>query len=42
MVEYKIADESLAEKGKEALTIDENKMPVTDQVIRDRFAKENT
>ncbi|TFF95376.1 MAG: adenosylhomocysteinase [Promethearchaeota archaeon] len=40
MVEYKIADESLAEKGKEALTIAENKMPVTAQVIRDRFAKE--
>jgi adenosylhomocysteinase len=40
MVNYKIADESLAEKGKEALYIAENKMPVTANVIRERFAKE--
>ncbi|MFX1312889.1 MAG: adenosylhomocysteinase [Promethearchaeota archaeon] len=40
MVNYKIADESLAEKGKEALYIAENKMPVTAKVIRNRFAKE--
>jgi len=40
MVNYKIADESLAEKGKEALYIAENKMPVTAKVIRKRFEKE--
>ncbi|MFX1488039.1 MAG: adenosylhomocysteinase [Promethearchaeota archaeon] len=40
MVNYKVADESLAEKGMEALYIAENKMPVTSQVIRDRFNKE--
>ncbi|MFX1410520.1 MAG: adenosylhomocysteinase, partial [Promethearchaeota archaeon] len=40
MVEYKVADESLAEKGKEALYIAERKMPVTAKVIRDRFVKE--
>ncbi|MBD3254989.1 MAG: adenosylhomocysteinase [Candidatus Lokiarchaeota archaeon] len=40
MVKYKIADESLAEKGKEALYIAENKMPVTAGIIRDRFKKE--
>jgi len=40
MVNYKVADESLAEKGKEALYIAENKMPVTSKVIRDRFTKE--
>ena len=40
MVNYKVADESLAEKGKEALYIAENKMPVTAKVIRERFAKE--
>lgn len=40
MVDYKIADESLAEKGKEALYIAQNKMPVTAQVIRDRFSEE--
>ena len=40
MVNYKIADESLAEKGKEALYIAENKMPITAKVIRERFAKE--
>ncbi len=40
MVNYKVADESLAEKGKEALYIAENKMPVTAKVLRDRFAKE--
>ena len=40
MVNYKVADESLAEKGKEALYIAENKMPVTAKIIRDRFTKE--
>ena len=40
MVNYKIADESLAEKGEEALYIAESKMPVTAKVIRERFAKE--
>ncbi len=40
MVNYKVADESLAEKGKEALYIAENKMPVTAKVIRKRFEKE--
>ena len=40
MVNYKVADESLAEKGKEALYIAENKMPVTAKVIRERFIKE--
>jgi adenosylhomocysteinase len=40
MVNYKVADESLAEKGKEAIYIAENKMPVTAKVLRERFAKE--
>jgi adenosylhomocysteinase len=40
MVNYKVADESLAEKGKEALYIAESKMPVTARIIRERFAKE--
>ncbi len=40
MVKYKVADENLAEKGKESLYIAENKMPVTARVIRDRFSKE--
>jgi adenosylhomocysteinase len=40
MVNYKVADEALAEKGKEALYIAENKMPVTSKVLRERFAKE--
>ncbi len=40
MVNYKIADESLAEKGKESLYVAENKMPVTAKIIRERFAKE--
>lgn len=40
MVEYKVADESLAEQGKEALYIAERKMPVTAKVIRDRFTEE--
>jgi adenosylhomocysteinase len=40
MVNYKVADERLAEKGKEALYIAENKMPVTAKVIRERFSKE--
>ncbi|MFX1324886.1 MAG: adenosylhomocysteinase [Promethearchaeota archaeon] len=37
MVNFKIADESLAEKGKESLYIAENKMPVTAKVIRKQF-----
>ncbi|MFX0037715.1 MAG: adenosylhomocysteinase [Promethearchaeota archaeon] len=40
MVNYKVADESLANRGKEALYIAENKMPVTAKVIRERFQKE--
>lgn len=40
MVNYKVADESLTNKGKEALYLAENKMPVTSKVIRDRFAQE--
>ena len=40
MVNYKVADESLAEKGKGALYIAESKMPVTARVIRDRFEKD--
>ena len=40
MTNYKVADESLAEKGKEALYIAESKMPVTAKVIRERFQKE--
>ncbi|NHJ24601.1 MAG: adenosylhomocysteinase [Candidatus Lokiarchaeota archaeon] len=40
MVNFKIADEKLAEKGKEALYIAESKMPVTAKVIRERFEKE--
>ncbi|MFX1338179.1 MAG: adenosylhomocysteinase [Promethearchaeota archaeon] len=40
MVKYKVADENLAEKGKEAIYIAENKMPVTANIIRERFAKE--
>lgn len=40
MVNYKVADENLAEKGREALYIAENKMPVTAKVIRERFEKE--
>lgn len=40
MVNYKVADESLTEKGKEALYLAENKMPVTSRIIRDRFTKE--
>ncbi|MFW9950051.1 MAG: adenosylhomocysteinase [Candidatus Thorarchaeota archaeon] len=40
MVKYKIADENLAEKGREALYIAESKMPVTANVIRKRFEKE--
>jgi len=40
MVNYKVADENLAEQGKEALYIAENKMPVTAKVIRERFEKE--
>ena len=40
MVNYKVADESLAEEGKEALYIAESKMPVTARVIRERFEKE--
>ena len=40
MVNYKVADENLAEKGKEALYIAESKMPVTAEIIRKRFSKE--
>jgi len=40
LVNFKIADEKLAEKGKEALYIAESKMPVTAKVIRERFEKE--
>lgn len=40
MVKYKVADESLAKKGKEALYIAERKMPVVAKVIRERFEKE--
>ncbi len=40
MVNYKVADENLAEQGKEALYIAENKMPVTAKVIRERFERE--
>ena len=40
MVNFKVADESLAEKGLEALYVAENKMPVTAKVLRERFAKE--
>ena len=40
MVKYKVADENLAVKGKEAMYIAESKMPVTAKTIRERFAKE--
>jgi len=40
MVNYKVADENLAEQGKEALYIAESKMPVTVEIIRERFQKE--
>lgn len=40
MVNYKVADENLAEKGKEALYVAESKMPVTADIIRKRFSKE--
>jgi adenosylhomocysteinase len=40
MVNFKVADEKLAEKGKEALYIAESKMSVTAIVIRTRFEKE--
>ncbi|MFW9987041.1 MAG: adenosylhomocysteinase [Candidatus Odinarchaeota archaeon] len=40
MVNYKVADEGLAEKGKEALYIAESKMHVTAKIIRERFQKE--
>jgi len=40
MVNYKVADENLATKGKEAIYIAESKMPVTAKVIRERFVKE--
>ena len=40
MVNYKVADENLAEKGREALYIAESKMPVTAEIIRERFSKE--
>jgi adenosylhomocysteinase len=40
MVNFRVADESLVEKGKEALYIAESKMPITAKVIRERFQKE--
>ncbi len=40
MVNYKVADENLAKKGKEALYVAESKMPVTADIIRKRFSKE--
>ncbi|MFW9940693.1 MAG: adenosylhomocysteinase [Candidatus Thorarchaeota archaeon] len=40
MVNYKVANVSLADRGKEALYIAESKMPVTAKVIRERFEKE--
>ena len=40
MTKYRVADESRAEKGKEALYIAESKMPITAKVIRKRFQKE--
>ena len=40
MVNFKIADESLASKGDEALYVAENKMPVTTGIIRKRFEEE--
>ncbi|MFX1279767.1 MAG: adenosylhomocysteinase [Promethearchaeota archaeon] len=40
MVNHKVADESLAEKGKKALYLAESKMPVTAKTIRERFKKE--
>jgi len=40
MENFKVADMDLAEKGKEALYVAESKMPVTGQVIRERFEKE--
>ena len=40
MVNYKVADENLAEKGKEALYVAESKMPVTAEIIRKRFSNE--
>ncbi len=40
MVNYKVANESLADQGKEALYIAESKMPVTAKVIRERFQRE--
>ncbi|MFX0146833.1 MAG: adenosylhomocysteinase [Candidatus Hodarchaeota archaeon] len=40
MVNYKVADESLAAQGMEALYIAESKMPVTAKVIRERFQRE--
>ncbi len=40
MINYKVADETLAEQGREALYIAENKMPVISKVIRERFERE--
>ena len=40
MVNFKVANEKLAEKGKEALYIAESKMPVIGDVIRKRFSVE--
>ena len=40
MVNYKVADESLAEKGLESLYVAKNRMPVTAKVLRERFERE--
>jgi adenosylhomocysteinase len=40
LVKYNIKDENLADKGKKSLYIAEIKMPVTANVIRNRFKKE--
>jgi len=39
-INYKIADESLASKGEEAIYVAQNKMPVTASIIRKRFENE--
>jgi adenosylhomocysteinase len=40
IVDFKVADENLAPQGEEALYIAKNKMPVTAEIIRERFRKE--
>ncbi|MFX0187299.1 MAG: adenosylhomocysteinase [Candidatus Hodarchaeota archaeon] len=40
MVNYKIADESLVDKGVEAIYVAENKMPVVSKILRERFIKQ--